>query len=229
MPLDENNLLNRWRRNFLAGLAITLPGIISLALAVWIFRNVSNVTDILLFFLPKKLTHPPGDDTPTYWYWSALALLLAVFLICLIGQYGRYYFGRRAIKWTDQTLMRIPLLNKIYGAIKQVNESFSNNKSAFQHVVLAPFPNPNSRAIGFVTGEQNNLAGEKLIVVFIPTTPIPTSGFLLLYAERDLTRLDMPVADAIKFIISLGAISPESAGHNLSPLPPGSANRPPAP
>ncbi len=229
MPLDENNLFNRWRRNFLAGLAITLPGIISLALVIWIFRNVSNVTDTLLFFLPKSLTHPPGNDTPPYWYWSVSALLLAVFLIGLVGRYGRFYLGRRAIKWVDQALMSIPLLNKIYGTIKQVNDSFSNQKSAFQHVVLAPFPHAGSRSIGFVTGETKTLPGEKMIVVFIPTTPIPTSGFLLLYPERDLVKLDMTVADGIKFIISVGAISLGSPGQPISALPPEKAGGPTPP
>ncbi|MGD1086131.1 MAG: hypothetical protein ABSA47_15460, partial [Verrucomicrobiota bacterium] len=79
MRLDENSFLNRWRRNFLAGLAIMLPGVISLAVVVWLFQNVSNVTDKLLFFLPKTLTHPPGSDTAS-WYWSYIAFFLAMFL-----------------------------------------------------------------------------------------------------------------------------------------------------
>jgi uncharacterized membrane protein len=216
MALDENSLLNRWRRNFLAGLAITMPGVISLAVVVWLFRNVANVTDTLLFFLPKKLTHPPGSET-AYWYWSYFAFLLAVFLICLVGRFGRDYLGRRAIKWTDKALLSIPLLNKIYGTVKQVNESFSSNKSSFKQVVLVPFPHAASRAIGFVTGEQITLGNEKWVGVFVPTTPLPTSGFLLLYAERDLVKLDMTVPDAIKFIISLGAISPGNPGAALPP------------
>ncbi|MGA3181393.1 MAG: DUF502 domain-containing protein [Verrucomicrobiota bacterium] len=216
MALDENSLLNRWRRNFLAGLAITMPGVISLAVVVWLFRNVANVTDTLLFFLPKKLTHPPGSET-AYWYWSYFAFLLAVSLICLVGRFGRDYLGRRAIKWTDKALLSIPLLNKIYGTVKQVNESFSSNKSSFKQVVLVPFPHAASRAIGFVTGEQITLGNEKWVGVFVPTTPLPTSGFLLLYAERDLVKLDMSVPDAIKFIISLGAISPGNPGAALPP------------
>jgi uncharacterized membrane protein len=216
MALDENSLLNRWRRNFLAGLAITMPGVISLAVVVWLFRNVANVTDTLLFFLPKKLTHPPGSET-AYWYWSYFAFLLAVSLICLVGRFGRDYLGRRAIKWTDKALLSIPLLNKIYGTVKQVNESFSSNKSSFKQVVLVPFPHAASRAIGFVTCEQITLGNEKWVGVFVPTTPLPTSGFLLLYAERDLVKLDMSVPDAIKFIISLGAISPGNPGAALPP------------
>jgi uncharacterized membrane protein len=227
MPLDDNNILNRWRRNFLAGLAISMPGIISIAVVVWLFQHVSNVTDKLLFFLPRDWTHAGGADGKMYWYWSCAAVLLAVFLICLLGRFGRDYLGRQAIKWADKGLMSVPLLNKIYGTVKQVNESFSNNKSAFQQVVLVPFPHPGSRSIGFVTGEQQNLGAEKLISVFVPTTPNPTSGFLLLLPERALIKVDMSVADGIKFVISLGAISPGQPGQALSALPPGDEDRPP--
>jgi uncharacterized membrane protein len=119
------------------------------------------------------------------------------------------------------------LLNKIYGTVKQVNESFSSNKSAFQQVVLVPFPHPGSRAIGFVTGEQKNLGAEKLISVFVPTTPNPTSGFLLLLPESALVKVDMTVADGIKFVISLGAIAPGQPAHALSALPPAGREPPP--
>jgi uncharacterized membrane protein len=115
--------------------------------------------------------------------------------------------------------MSIPLLNKVYGTVKQVNESFSNNKSAFQQVVLVPFPHPGSRSVGFVTGEQQNPGGEKLISVFVPTTPNPTSGFLLLLPESALVKLDMSVADGIKYVISLGAISPGQPRQAAPSLP----------
>jgi uncharacterized membrane protein len=227
MSFHENNMLNRWRRNFLAGLAISMPGIISIAVVVWLFKNVSHLTDWLLFFLPRDWTHAPGVDGNMYWDWSCFALLLAVFLICLIGRFARDYLGRKAIEWMDAALMSIPLLNKVYGTVKQVNQSFSNNKSAFQQVVLVPFPHPGSRTIGFVTGEQKNLGREKLLSVFVPTTPNPTSGFLLLLPEYSLVKLDMSVADGIKFVISLGAISPEQAAHAISALAPGNEEQPP--
>jgi uncharacterized membrane protein len=227
MPLDENSLLNRWRRNFLAGLAISMPGIISIAVVVWLFQHVASVTDLLLFFLPRDWTHASGPDGKMYWYWSGVALLLAVFLVCLVGRFGRAYLGRRAIKWADTALMSVPLLNKIYGTVKQVNDSFSNNKSAFQQVVLVPFPHPDSRTIGFATGEQKSLGAETLISVFVPTTPNPTSGFLLLLPEREVVKVDMSVGDGIKFVISLGAISPGQPGHSLSALPPLLKGQPP--
>jgi uncharacterized membrane protein len=217
MALNENNFLNRWRRNFLAGLAITMPGVISLAVVVWLFHNVANVTDTLLFFLPKKWTHADGSEA-AYWYWSVTAFLLAMFLICLVGRFGRDYLGRRAIKWTDKALLSIPLLNKIYGTVKQVNEAFTSNRSSFKQVVLAPFPHANARCIGFVTGEELTLAGEALVSVFIPTTPIPTSGFMVMFPRGELRKLDMSVPDAIKFIISVGALPPEQAGVEVSPV-----------
>jgi len=226
MAQVENHFLKRWRANFFAGLAIVLPGIISIAVVVWIFQNVSNVTDKTLFFLPKSWIRarlPDGNLGEIQWYWSWLALFWAVFIVCLIGRYGRNYLGRKTIEWLDHAIMRVPLMNKIYGTIKQVNESFSSNKSSFKQVVLVTFPHERSRAVGFVTGEQLDCGGEKLVSVFIPTTPNPTSGFLVLVPESEIVKLDMSVADGIKFIISLGAISPDSpdhSGNRLTASPP---------
>ena len=220
---NRKKLLALWRADILAGLAITAPAIISVGVVVWLFGSVTRVTNVLLIFLPASWTHPRlpngalGDAFS--WYWSVFAFCLTVFFIGLIGRYGRNYFGRQAIQWTDHTLMRVPLLNKIYGAIKQVNASFSNNKSSFKQVVLVPFPHGVSRAIGFVTGEQISPENQKLVTVFVPTTPIPTSGFLLLFPESEITYLDMSVADGIKFIISLGAISPDQSEQALAALP----------
>jgi len=216
MPPDRDTLLSRWRRNFLAGLAISMPAIISVAVVVWLFQNVSHITDGLLFFLPTKWTH--DADGSMHWYWSCVAVSLAAFLICLVGRFGRDYLGRKAISFADETLMSIPLLNKIYGTVKQVNQSFTSNKSAFQQVVLVAFPHPASHSIGFVTGEHKNLGKETLIGVFVPTTPNPTSGFLLLVPESTVVKLDMSVADGIKFVISLGAISPGQEAPTIAAL-----------
>ncbi|MGA2174198.1 MAG: DUF502 domain-containing protein [Verrucomicrobiota bacterium] len=222
MPLSDTSYLKRWRANFFAGLAIVMPAVISVGVLVWIFRNVSDMTDTLLFFLPTSWTHvrkPDGGLGAIEWYWSWVALALAVFLICLAGRYGRNYLGRKTIEWLDNAIMRVPLMNKIYGTVKQVNESFSSNKSSFKQVVLVSFPHPRSRAVGFVTGEQGGLGPEKLVSVFIPTTPNPTSGFLVLVPESEIIKLDMSVADGIKFIISLGAIAPDHAGQAIAVLP----------
>jgi uncharacterized membrane protein len=223
MSMEKNSFVLKWRANFFAGLAIILPAAISVVLVVWLFNWISHYTNKLLFFLPISWTQarkPDGDFGEVYWYWSWVTLILTLCLICLVGRYGRNYFGRKMIEWVDGAMMQIPLLNKIYGTIKQVNESFQNNKSSFKHVVLVPFPHPHSHSLGFATGEQKGTGAEKLISVFIPTTPNPTSGFLLLIPEKDVVKLDISVADGIKFIISLGAISPDPAGHTITLLPP---------
>lgn len=212
----KKTLFGRWRANFLTGLAVVLPAVISIAVIVWLFGTVANITDLLLFFVPRDITHRGGADGSVYWYWSGVAFLLAMMLIALVGLAARHYIGKKLIQMMDDVLLRVPLLNKIYGAIKQVNEAFTTGKkSAFQTVVLIEFPRKGIYSIGFLTGEQHDevqsKTKERIVCVFVPTTPNPTSGWLVLVPEQDVTRLEMSVADAIKLIISLGAVSPEYA------------------
>ena len=221
LPSVNKNLFARWRANFFTGLAVLLPAIASVLVLLWVFSSIANITDALLFFLPSKLTHGDGGQGKMYWYWSMAALLLAILLISLAGKLTRYYIGKKIIQLLDRGLLRIPLLNKIYSTIKQVNEAFTSNKSSFKQVVLVEFPQPGHRAVGFVTGEQDEAfhqGGERTISVFIPTTPNPTSGFLILVPESGAKKLDMSVADGIKFIVSLGAIPPEPS-LGIRPVP----------
>jgi len=209
----KKSFFARWRASFFAGLAVALPAIVSIAAILWIFKTVSNLTDLLLFFMPKDITHEAAGTGPMYWYWSLTALLLAVFLITLVGVLARYYIGKRMIEWLDSAMMQVPLLNKFYGAIKQVNEAFAGNQNSFKTVVMVEFPSAGIYSIGFITNEQNGEVQQKtkarVICVFVPTTPNPTSGFLILVPEEKVTKLDMSVAEGIKYIVSLGSISPE--------------------
>lgn len=210
----KNRLFDRWQANFLAGLAIVLPAVISIAALLWLFSTVANITDTLLFFLPTTLTHHDHGHGPMYWYWSLAALVLAILLIGCVGVLARYYLGKRLISWVDSALLRVPLLNKIYGAMKQVNDAFSTgNKTAFRTVVMVEYPRAGVYSVGFVTSEQHGepqmKLGEKVVCVFIPATPNPTSGFLVLLPESKVIKLDMSVADGIKYILSLGSIIPE--------------------
>jgi uncharacterized membrane protein len=213
----KKSFFARWRASFLTGLAITLPAIISLAAVKWLFGTISSFTDTLLFFLkyilaPKDV-YENGQSGPMFWYWSLLALILAIGLISTVGVLARYYIGKRIIEWLDTAMMNIPLLNKFYGAIKQVNEAFAGNKNSFKTVVLVEFPREGMYSVGFLTSEQRaevqQKTREKVVAVFIPTTPNPTSGFLVLVPEDKVTKLDMSVAEGIKYIVSLGSISPE--------------------
>ena len=212
----KKSLFARWRTNFLTGFFILLPALITLAVVKWLFVSIASITNLLLFFVPLDITHSNDGEGPMYWYWSLAALLLAVLLIGVAGFLTRYYVGRRMIEWLDLTLLRVPLLNKIYSTIKQVNEAFtSGKKTSFKTVVLIEFPRPGMYSIGFITSEQHDevqaKTRENVVCVFVPTTPNPTSGFLVLVPEDKVTKLDMSVADGIKYIISLGSIAPEFA------------------
>jgi uncharacterized membrane protein len=210
----NNRFFGHWRGNFLTGLAVLLPTVITLAIIKWLFGTIAAFTDLLLFFLPYELTHADAGKGPMHWYWSVVALLLAIGLVSVVGLLTRYYIGKRLVEWLDATMLRVPLLNKIYGTIKQVNDAFSTgSKTSFKTVVLVEFPREGTHSIGFITSEQQaevqTKTKEKVVCVFVPTTPNPTSGFLILVPEEKVTKLEMSVADGIKYIISLGSISPD--------------------
>ena len=115
--------LARWRGSFLTGLVVVLPAVITFAVIKWLVGTVSSLTDLLLFFLPEKWTHADGDNGPMFWYWSLAALVLAAVLVTVAGVLTRYYIGKRLLAWLDEALLRVPLLNKIYSTIKQVNDA----------------------------------------------------------------------------------------------------------
>jgi uncharacterized membrane protein len=208
---------SHWQASFFAGLAVVLPAVLSIAVVLWLFGTVANLTDTLLIFIPAEITHADEGKGPMHWYWSLFALALAALIITLIGSLARVYLGRQIITMVDQALLKVPLLNKVYGAIKQVNDAFATNKnSSFKQVVMVEFPKDGVYSIGFITGDQNqevqSKTKEKVVSVFVPTTPNPTTGFLILVPEHKITKLDMEVADGIKFIISLGSVAPEYKG-----------------
>ena len=216
----KKSLFARWRASFLTGLVIVLPGVITLAVVKWFFGTISSFTDTLLFFLPycldPKIVYENGESGPMFWHWSLLALILAVGIVTVIGLLTRYYMGKRMIAWADSLMLRVPVLNKIYGTIKQVDAAFkSGKKSSFQTVVLVEYPREGIYSVGFITSEQADevleKTGKKCVCVFIPTTPIPTGGFLIVVPEEKVIKLDMSVADGFKYIISLGALSNEAA------------------
>lgn len=217
----------RWQTNFVTGLILILPAVITLALLKWLFGTATRLTNILLFPVPKEWKFVNGVGGEIWWYWSLAALGIALCLIALVGLLGRYYVGKQIIAAFDSLMLRVPLLNKVYGTIKQVNEAFSSDRrSSFQTVVLVEFPRTGLYSLGFITSAQNQevqaRTKEKVLSVFVPTTPNPTTGFLILVSEDHVTKLDMSVADGIRWIISLGAVAPAYVP-KPGALPPGTA------
>ena len=214
----RKSLFARWRASFLTGLLIVLPGILTFAVVKWIFGTVSSFTDTLLFFLPfflkPEVVYKNGVDGPMFWYWSLTAFVLAIVWISAVGVLTRYYFGKRMIEFADNLMLRVPVLNKIYGTIKQVDQAFtSGKKTSFKTVVLVEYPREGIYSVGFLTNERADeieiKTGRKCVCVFIPTTPIPTGGFLIVVPEEKVIKLEMSVADGLKYIISFGAIAQE--------------------
>jgi uncharacterized membrane protein len=210
----KKSLFARWRAGFFTGLLIVLPGVVTLAVVKWFFGTVSSLTDSLLFFLPTSITHENQGAGPIHWYWSLLALTVAIGIVSAVGGMTRYYIGKRMIAWADSVMLRVPVLNKIYGTIKQVDQAFtSGKKSSFKTVVLVEYPCEGIYSVGFITSEQadevEQKTGKKCVCIFIPTTPIPTGGFLIIVPEEKVIKLDMSVADGFKYIISIGALAIE--------------------
>ena len=152
----------------------------------------------------KKLPHQiPG-----------IGLIISIIFITFIGALTPGFLGRTLLKFGERVLDKMPVVRSVYGAIKQVMETvMSTNSDSFREVVLVEYPRKGIWVIGFVTGETKGevqlLKKEKLINVFIPTTPNPTSGFLLFLPKKDLIYMQMKVEDAVKMVISGGIVTPK--------------------
>lgn len=160
------------------------------------------------FMLPDKLKEEML--TPLY---RVAALLIFVCLTIFVGWMMRLMLGKRMVTMTENMFSRVPLLNKTYSFMKEISHTLlAGRKTMFQKVVLLEFPRPGLYAIGFITSETGGEAQIKttatLVNVFVPTTPNPTSGFLILVPREQLIHLEMNVADGMKMIISGGTVVP---------------------
>ena len=196
----------RFRRYFLAGILVTSPILIT-AYVTWMIitfidAQVAGLLPDSLDFT-KQLPHQiPG-----------LGLIISIFTITIIGALTPGFIGRTLLKAGERVLDKMPVVRTIYGAIKQIMETvMSTNSESFREVVLVEYPRKNIWVIGFVTGETKgevqSLNKSQLINIFIPTTPNPTSGFLLFIPKEDLVYMDMKVEDAVKMVISGGIVTP---------------------
>ena len=148
-------------------------------------------------------------------YGSQLLILICLFLftICL-GGIARWFFVRSLLKLSDYILNKIPLVNKVYKTTKDIIKTiFASDKNAFKQVVMVPYPKKDCFVIGLLSRESPEIcsqaANAELFSVLVPTTPNPTTGFLLMYKREDMIFLDMKPEDAIKYIVSCGVITPE--------------------
>jgi uncharacterized membrane protein len=190
------------RNSFFAGLLVVVPVAASVLILVGVFTWLTD------FMLPEGLRQQMF--TPLY---RVIALVAFAAFTMGVGWITRLVVGKRMVSATESVIGRVPLLNKTYGFMKEISQTLlSGRKTMFQRVVLVEFPRPGVYSIGFVTsetaGEAQVKTKETVINVFVPTTPNPTSGFLVLVPRGQLIELSMTVAEGMKLVISGGAVVP---------------------
>ncbi len=200
------------RKNFITGLAVLFPAVVT----IWFVKFIVVKTNLVMLEPLIKLLRPYLGDVALENLAKIILFIIVVLIIALIGFGTRVLFLRRFFSHWEKLFYRMPMVGKIYSVTKDMSRAFlGQSKGIFTRVVLVEFPRKGIYSIGFVTsegkGEVQDKTEEKVINVFVPTTPNPTSGYLLLVPEKELIKLDMSVADAMKMVISGGIVSlPES-------------------
>ena len=170
---------------------------------------------LTLFFVSISSKILPKEINPNHYLpydIPGVEIITALFLITVIGWLSLSFLGKRLLNLFNNILQRIPILRTIYSAIVQMTATFTDTKKEKKNVVLVEYPRKGSWAVGFATkeneGEISNKTNKKLINVFVPTTPNPTSGFLLMFPKEDVIYLDLTFEEASKFIVSAGTSNP---------------------
>lgn len=208
------------KKYFITGLVILLPLAVTVAIVAF---TVNFLTQPFVGFVSRFLKEfeiinhgflfLSPDQLITY---GAQALILiGLFIVTVfLGMIARWFFFKSLISVSDQILHRIPLVNKVYKTSQEIIRTlFATDKNSFKQVVMVPFPQKGTYVIGLISRESpkecTTAAGEKLVSVLIPTTPNPTTGYLLMYRESDIIHLTMRPEEAIKYIVSCGVIIPD--------------------
>ena len=195
--INKKSFFARLRNNFIAGIVVLIPIGITLYLTLFFIKFSGKI-------IPKKIN--PNNYLP--FDIPGLEILIALFLITFIGWISLSFIGKKFFEIFNNFLKRIPILRTIYSAIGQMTESFTNTDNSEKSVVLLEYPRKGIWVVGFATKENQGIIKdsikEDLVNVFVPTTPNPTSGFLLMLPKKDLIYLDISFEQASKFIVSAG-------------------------
>ncbi len=193
----KKSVFSRLRNNFIAGIVVLIPIGITLYLTVFIIRISGK-------FIPKEIN--PNNYLP--FDIPGVEILIALFLITFVGWLSLSFIGKKFFEIFNNFLKKIPILRTIYSAIGQMTQSFTKTDNSEKSVVLLEYPRKGIWVVGFATKENKGVINDKvkedLVNVFVPTTPNPTSGFLLMLPKKDLIYLDVSFEQASKFIVSAG-------------------------
>ena len=203
IKIKKNSLLTRLRNYFITGIIVLVPIGFTLYLTLFLISISSNL-------IPEEIN--PNSYLP--FSIPGLEIALSIIFITLIGFISLSFIGKRILKLINDLLKKIPFLRTIYSAIGQMTETFANKKGKKKSVVLVEYPRKGSWAVGFATkdnkGEISKKTNNNLVNVFVPTTPNPTSGFLLMFPKKEIIYLDMSFEEASKFIVSAGTSNPKN-------------------
>lgn len=218
-------MMIKLRNNFIAGLLVVLPIVVTILILRFVIITINSyllepITSFLRIYVKPALPTQLANVT-------LLAVLAKLFifvgligLVVLVGLMTRIILFRKIISSGENILARLPLVNKIYVTIRQISHAFlGREKSVFQKVALIEYPRKGIYSIGFVTrkslGEVQAKTKETLVNIFVPTTPNPTSGVLLMVPEEDIIYMDMTVEQGLKLVISGGAVAPHYKGPEI--------------
>ena len=197
----KRSILIKFRNYFFAGVVVLIPLGITLYFTLFLINISSKI-------LPKELN--PNHYLP--YNIPGVEIIISIFLITFIGWVSLSFIGKKLLEIFNNILKRIPFLRTVYSAISQMIETFTKREEGKKNVVLVEYPRKGSWAVGFATkdnaGEITNKTKKNLVNVFIPTTPNPTSGFLLMFPKEEIIYLDMTFEEASKFIVSAGTSNP---------------------
>jgi uncharacterized membrane protein len=192
-----SELRRRVRTSFIAGVIVVVPIAATVLILRWLFLYIDGILGL------QELTERfLGYSVP------GLGVAMTIVLIFVTGIIATSVAGKRLVDYGESLLARVPLFRYLYTGIKQIMVSFAApGESRFLQVVLVEFPKKGMRVIGFMTSEASTPSGEKLLTVFIPTSPNPTSGYLEIVREREVIRTNISIDDALKMVLSAGKVS----------------------
>ena len=218
--------LRHVRTHLVRGLLIVLPTIITLWLLKILFRIVSDdVTPVVVRVLAALGIEDPGGWRARFLV-PLVGVIVTLLLVYLIGLLTANLIGARILAWLEGVILRIPFVKGVYGAARQLLDALgSGGKGAFSRVVLVEYPRPRVWTLGFVTNEARarvpGAAGAtETLMVFFPTAPNPTSGWLALVPVGDLLEVDLTVEEGVKLIVSGGIVTPEGLSERIRRAPP---------
>ena len=195
-----HRLMRTIRKHFLAGILVVVPVVAAIYVLYWFFITVDDILQpVIMWIFGRRII--------------GVGFGISIIVIYLAGVLASNLFGRRILRFTESMVTRIPLFRQLYRGFKQVAESLSGykvKKAAFREVILVEFPRDGMKTLAFITNEMKDESNNTLYAIYIPTAPVPTSGYFEIVTPDKITRTNLTVDEAMRMIMSSGMVAPRS-------------------